>query len=97
MCCWMPDQGCDIELHIAGRLTDGKACLEAINDRGLTHVVVHGPLDREGVRTLLYQSDALVLASRTGLYLLAMLRLWLRRCRTSRKNLQQMVSSYQNK
>jgi glycosyltransferase involved in cell wall biosynthesis len=64
-CRLLQDQGCDIELHIAGRLTDGKACLEAINDRGLTHVVVHGPLDREGVRTLLYQSDALVLASRS--------------------------------
>ena len=64
-CRLLQDQGCDVELHIAGRLTDGKACRQAINDRGLTHVIAHGPLDREGVRTLLYQSDALVLASRS--------------------------------
>ena len=64
-CRLLQDQGCDIELHIAGRLTDGKACQQAITDRGLMHVVAHGPLDREGVRTLLYQSDALVLASRS--------------------------------
>jgi glycosyltransferase involved in cell wall biosynthesis len=64
-CRLLQDQDCDIELHIAGRLTDGKACQQAITDRGLMHVVAHGPLDREGVRTLLYQSDALVLASRS--------------------------------
>lgn len=61
----LQDQGCDIELHIAGRLTEGKACQQAITERGLTHVIAHGPLVREGVRTLLYQSDALVLASRS--------------------------------
>ena len=64
-CRLLQDQDCDIELHIAGRLTDGKACQQAITDRGLMHVVAHGSLDREGVRTLLYQSDALVLASRS--------------------------------
>lgn len=64
-CRLLQDQDCDIELHIAGRLTDEKACQLAITDRGLMHVVAHGPLDREGVRTLLYQSDALVLASRS--------------------------------
>ena len=64
-CRLLQDQGSDIELHIAGRLTDKKVCQQTIADRELTHVVAHGPLDREGVRTLLYQSDAFVLASRS--------------------------------
>ena len=59
----------DIELHIAGAGTDSQACRSQLSD-GMT---THGLLDRKGVRDLLYQSDALVLATRSetqGLVLL---------------------------
>ena len=72
-CRLLQDQGCDIELHIAGRLTDGKVCQQAIAERGLTQIITHGQIDREGVRTLLYQSDALVLASRSEVQPLVLL------------------------
>ena len=51
-----------VELHIAGAGTDSQAM------RGLfanaRNVIFHGELKKEGVRALLYQCDALVLASR---------------------------------
>lgn len=61
--------GYPVELHIAGRATDSAACRSMLSDG----IITHGLLDKEGVRTLLYQSDALVLASRSetqGLVLL---------------------------
>ena len=64
-CRLLQAEGCDIDLHIAGRMTEGKDCQTAIARQGLTRVFPHGILDREGVRSLLYESDALVLASRS--------------------------------
>lgn len=64
-CRLLEDWGCDMELHIAGRMTDGKDCQAAIAQRKLTHIVSHGQLSRNAVRDLLYQSDSLVLASRS--------------------------------
>ena len=59
----------DVVLHIAGRGTDSAACRSQLPDG----VIAHGLLNKEGVRTLLYQSDALALATRSetqGLVLL---------------------------
>lgn len=64
-CRILQDRNCQMELHIAGRMTDGRDCLKAIAERGLRHIVTHGLVDREHVRTLLYESDALVMASRS--------------------------------
>ena len=56
----------DVELHISGRGTDGKACRKLIEACGLeSKVVCHGALDADGVRHLYYQSDTLVLATRS--------------------------------
>ena len=64
-CQLLQTNGVDIDLHIAGRMTDGKDCQTDIARNGLTHIFTHGLLDREGVRSLLYESDALVLTSRS--------------------------------
>ena len=59
------------KLHIAGRGTDGKEVTSLFS--GCSNVVFHGGLDKYGVRQLLYDCDALVLASRSeaqGLVLL---------------------------
>ena len=61
----LEDRGCNMELHLAGRMTDGKDCQKAIVQRQLTRVFSHGQLSRNAVRYLLYQSDCLVLASRS--------------------------------
>lgn len=54
-----------VELHIAGRGTDSKACRRLIHSCGLEgRVTCHGTQDADGVRRLYYQSDALVLATR---------------------------------
>lgn len=61
--------GVKAELHIAGRGTDSPACRQQLSEGMFTH----GLLDKSGVRNLLYQCDALVLASRSevqGLVLL---------------------------
>lgn len=50
------DNGCNVELHIAGRNT------ERVKQ---SYVKAHGRLDKQGVRELLYHCDALVLASRS--------------------------------
>ena len=56
----------DVELHIAGRGTDGKDCRKLIDACGLEgKVTCHGALDADGVRRLYYQSDTLVLATRS--------------------------------
>lgn len=61
--------GIDAELHIAGRGTDSVAFKQMQSDG----VIVHGLLDKEAVRELLYQSDALVLASRSEVQPLVLL------------------------
>lgn len=52
-----------VELHIAGRGTDGEKIRKLFAARD--NVVFHGELNKEGVRNLLYDCDALVLASRS--------------------------------
>lgn len=60
--------GGETELHIAGRETDSKAMRRMIEAYvpgcRRERVIVHGDLNPDGVRSLLYHSDALVLASR---------------------------------
>lgn len=51
------------ELHIAGSMTDSSEMKALIGDN--PNVIVHGKLSKQEVRELLYQSDALVLASRS--------------------------------
>lgn len=53
----------DAELHIAGSGTDGEQLRQVYE--GCARVYFHGNLDKHQVRELLYQSDALVLASRS--------------------------------
>lgn len=60
----------DCELHIAGRDTDTKRFRHLFEEYyggpiDDSRIVLHGNLSREGVRNLLYESDALVLASRS--------------------------------
>lgn len=52
----------DIELHIAGKETESIEMQQLF--KGMKNVTFHGTLDKEGVRSLLYRCDALVLASR---------------------------------
>ena len=59
----------DVELHIAGRGTDSAACRKMLSEG----VVTHGLISRDAVRDLLYQSDALVLASRSEVQPLVLL------------------------
>ena len=59
----------DAELHIAGRDTDK----DAFRDHLSSGVKVYGQLDRSGVRQLLYDCDALVLASRSEVQPLVLL------------------------
>lgn len=65
----LKDFGLDVELHIAGRGTDSTQCRSMLSE-GIT---THGLLDRDAVRELLYQSDALVLASRSEVQPLVLL------------------------
>jgi glycosyltransferase involved in cell wall biosynthesis len=53
-------QGLNVELHIAGKDTDSAECRSQIAE-GMKS---YGLLDKEGVRRLLYNCDALVLATR---------------------------------
>jgi glycosyltransferase involved in cell wall biosynthesis len=61
--------GVNAELHIAGRGTDSAECLSKLSDG----IKSHGLLDKEAVRALLYQTDALVLASRSEVQPLVLL------------------------
>ena len=61
--------GIDAELHIAGRGTDSAEFRSRLSDG----MVTHGLIDKEAVRDLLYQSDALVLASRSEVQPLSLL------------------------
>ena len=63
------DGGADVELHIAGRGTDSQAFHSMMSEG----VVTHGLISRDAVRDLLYQSDALVLASRSEVQPLVLL------------------------
>ena len=65
----MRQEGIDAELHIAGRGTDS-AAFKGLLSEGIT---THGLLDKEGVKALLYQCDALVLASRSEVQPLVLL------------------------
>ena len=62
-------EGINAELHIAGRGTDSEECRSMLSD-GMT---THGLLNKEDVRALLYQCDALVLASRSEVQPLVLL------------------------
>ena len=65
----LKQSGMAVELHVAGRGTDSKAFRPMMSER----IFVHGLIDKEAVRTLLYQSDALVLASRSEVQPLVLL------------------------
>ena len=65
----LKEAGLDVELHIAGRGTDSAACKAMLSEG----VISHGLISRDDVRKLLYQSDALVLASRSEVQPLALL------------------------
>ena len=61
--------GKNVELHIAGRGTDSAEFRSLLSDGMITH----GLINKEAVRELLYQSDALVLASRSEVQPLSLL------------------------
>ena len=61
--------GQNVELHIAGRGTDSAEFQSMLSDG----MVTHGLVSRNAVRELLYQSDALVLASRSEVQPLSLL------------------------
>lgn len=61
--------GQNLELHIAGRGTDSAEFRSMLSEGMITH----GLINREAVRDLLYQSDALVLASRSEVQPLSLL------------------------
>lgn len=65
----LEELGCDTELRIAGRKTDTTRFRSHLS-KGMTSL---GQLHREQVRDLLYQSDALVLASRSEVQPLVLL------------------------
>lgn len=69
----LQQQGLDVELHAAGLFTDGKACRQEIERLHLQQVKTYGRMDKQGVRDLLYQCDALVLASRSEVQPLVLL------------------------
>ena len=69
----LQQEGADVELHMAGRLTDASPCHSAIARHGLHGVTTYGRLDKHGVRKLLYHADALVLASRSEVQPLVLL------------------------
>ena len=63
------ESGAEVELHIAGRGTDSADCRRMLS----LGMVTHGLISRDAVRELLYQSDALVLASRSEVQPLSLL------------------------
>ena len=59
------NQNQQTELYIAGEGTDGNACRQLFSHLSCApHIHPCGNLDKQAVRELLYQSDALVLATR---------------------------------
>ena len=69
----MQEEGCNIELHIAGRYTDSAQCQQEIERLKLKGVNIYGRVNKCCVRNLLYQCDALVLASRSEVQPLVLL------------------------
>lgn len=69
----LQDRNADVELHIAGQQTDSTACSQEIERLHLKHVKAYGRLDKHHVRDLLYQCDALILASRSEVQPLVLL------------------------
>ena len=67
------DKGCNVELHIAGLHTDGKECRLMVEEKKLENVTPYGRIDKEAIRRLLYDCDALVLASRSEVQPLVLL------------------------
>ena len=67
--CQLRESGLDVELHIAGRDTDSAACKAMLFEGAVSH----GLISSVAVRKLLYQSDTLVLASRSEVQPLALL------------------------
>ena len=65
----LKESGKNVELHIAGRGTDSAEFRSILSDG----MVTHGLINKEAVRELLYQSDALVLASRSEVQPLSLL------------------------
>ena len=65
----LKESGKNVELHIAGRGTDSAEFRSMLSDG----MVTHGLINKEAVRELLYQSDALVLASRSEVQPLSLL------------------------
>lgn len=72
-CQKLQSQGISVELHCAGLDTDGAQCQQEIARLGLKGVKTYGRIEKEGVRDLLYASDALVLASRSEVQPLVLL------------------------
>lgn len=62
-----------MELHIAGFMTDSIMCKTEVKRLGLKDLSIYGKLNKQGVRKLLYQCDALVLASRSEVQPLVLL------------------------
>ena len=65
----LKQSGLAVELHVAGRGTNSKAFRPLMSER----IYVYGLIDKEAVRRLLYQCDALVLASRSEVQPLVLL------------------------
>lgn len=69
----LQQHGCAVEMHIAGASTDSQECCREIERLQLQGVEVYGRVDKQKVRDILYQSDALVLASRSEVQPLVLL------------------------
>lgn len=69
----LQDEGLQVELHAAGLFTDGKKCKDEIARLLLKGVKTYGRIEKEDVRYLLYDCDALVLASRSEVQPLVLL------------------------
>lgn len=69
----LQSEGDEVELILAGKGTDSRRCLREIDDQHLQHVKTYGLVDRKTVRSILNDSDALVLASRSEVQPLVLL------------------------
>ena len=69
----LQDEALDVQLYIAGQLTDSYQCRHEIELLQLKDVKTYGKVDKQAVRDILYQSDALVLPSRSEVQPLVLL------------------------
>ncbi|MBR5749065.1 MAG: glycosyltransferase [Prevotella sp.] len=69
----LQNEGLSIKLLLAGKDTDSRSCCQEIARMGLLHVKAMGRIGKQEVRALLYESDALVLASRSEVQPLVLL------------------------